>query len=136
MYETPANRFVAGFVGDNTVFDGIVADTSADQCTVVLPCGTQLRGLNVNAAQESSAAQACIRPERIAVHTPSSRPTDNCIEASVRDIIYFGDHLRLRCAVCAQTDACVKIPISGKAAPQAGQTVWLHLPPEHLRIYL
>lgn len=136
LYETPANRFVASFVGDNSVFNGIVSATAGAQCDVRLPCGTTLGGLNVNAAANASPVQACIRPERIVVHLTEAQPCDNSIQAQVGDVIYFGDHLRLRCTLPGQADATVKIPLSSNAVPQPGQAAWLHLPPEHLRIYL
>jgi putative spermidine/putrescine transport system ATP-binding protein len=132
LYETPANHFVAGFVGDNTVFDGTVAATRDGQCDLRLACGTVLSGLNVNAA----AVHACIRPERIEVHPADASPGANSLQAKVGDVIYFGDHLRLRCALPGQVDATVKIALSSPTVPQSGQTVWLRLPPEHLRIYL
>ncbi|WP_114972077.1 ABC transporter ATP-binding protein [Rhodoferax ferrireducens] len=136
LYETPVNRFVAGFVGDNTIFEGLVTANAGTQCHVNLPCGTQLGGLNVNAAMAPQAVQACIRPERIVVSLASEKPSDNSIQAVVGDVIYFGDHLRLRCTLPGQADATVKIPLSSNAIPQVGQAAWLHLPPEHLRIYL
>ena len=136
LYETPANRFVAGFVGDNTVVEGVVSALSGSQCDVRLPCGTTLSGLNVNTAKSTSAVQACIRPERIVVHLGDAKPSHNSLQATVGDVIYFGDHLRLRCTLQGQAEATVKIPLSSNAIPQAGQNAWLHLPPEHLRIYL
>ena len=136
LYEAPVNRFVAGFVGDNSIFEGTVSAAADAQCDVQMPCGTRLTGLNVNAATSGSPVQACIRPERIVVHLANARPCDNSIQVTVDDVIYFGDHLRLRCTLPSQAEATVKIPLSANAIPQPGQTVWLHLPPEHLRIYL
>lgn len=136
LYETPVNRFVAGFVGDNTVFNGQVAATTGKRCDVRLSCGAVLSGLNVNGAVSPNPVQACIRPERIAVHLGSDKPADNSLAVTVIDVIYFGDHLRLLCSLPGQVEATVKIPLSAHAIPQSGQTAWLHLPPEHLRIYL
>jgi putative spermidine/putrescine transport system ATP-binding protein len=136
LYETPVNRFVAGFVGDNTIFEGLVTANAGQQCSVHLPCGTTLDGLNVNAATSEQPVQACIRPERIVVSLANEKPGANSIQAVVGDVIYFGDHLRLRCTLPGQADATVKIPLSSNAVPQSGQAAWLHLPPEHLRIYL
>jgi putative spermidine/putrescine transport system ATP-binding protein len=136
LYEAPVNRFVAGFVGDNAVVEGVVSAVAGSQCDVRLACGAVLRGLNVNAAASTNPVQACIRPERFAVHLGNEKPGDNSIQATVADVIYFGDHLRLRCTLAGQTDATVKIPLSANEVPQPGQAVWLHLPPEHLRIYL
>jgi putative spermidine/putrescine transport system ATP-binding protein len=136
LYETPVNRFVAGFVGDNTVFNGLLASTNGNQCEVRLPDGTALVGLNVNGAVSNNPVQACIRPERIGVHLGADKPCDNSLAVTVIDVIYFGDHLRLLCALPSQAEATVKIPLSAHAIPQPGHTAWLHLPPEHLRIYL
>jgi putative spermidine/putrescine transport system ATP-binding protein len=136
LYETPVNRFVASFVGDNTVLDGQVSATEGKACSVQLPCGSALTGVNVNQAVASSPVKACIRPERIHVHFASDRPAANCLQASVDDVIYFGDHLRLRCKVASQAEATVKIALTSQAVPQPGNQVWLHLPPEHLRVYL
>ena len=136
LYETPNNRFVAGFVGDNTVFDGVVTDTQDKACSVQFPCGNHFTGINVNAAAKGGKVQACIRPERIHAHFATDRPSANCLQAKVDDVIYFGDHLRLRCKVANQLEATVKIALASQTVPAQGDQVWLHLPPEHLRIYL
>jgi putative spermidine/putrescine transport system ATP-binding protein len=136
LYETPSNRFVAGFVGDNTVFDGQVSHAQGGHCSVQFPDGSAVTGINVNGASVTSKVQACIRPERIHAHFAADRPADNCISATVDDVIYFGDHLRLRCRIAKQPEATVKIALSSQTIPAPGDQVWLHLPPEHLRIYL
>jgi putative spermidine/putrescine transport system ATP-binding protein len=101
-----------------------------------LPCGATLGGMNINAAVSTNAVQACIRPERIVVHQTEHKPCDNSLLATLADVIYFGDHLRLRCTLPGQAEATIKVPLSGNVVPTPGQSVWLHLPPEHLRIYL
>jgi putative spermidine/putrescine transport system ATP-binding protein len=136
LYETPNNRFVAGFVGDNTVFDGLVTHTQGKECGVQFPCGSQFTGINVNAAANGGKVQACIRPERIQAHFAADRPSTNCLQATVDDVIYFGDHLRLRCKVAKQAEATVKIALASQTLPAPGDQVWLHLPQEHLRVYL
>jgi putative spermidine/putrescine transport system ATP-binding protein len=136
LYETPNNRFVAGFVGDNTVFDGLVTHTQGKECSVQFPCGSSFTGVNVNAAANGGKVQACIRPERIQAHFAADRPSTNCLQATVDDVIYFGDHLRLRCKVAKQAEATVKIALASQTLPAPGDQVWLHLPQEHLRVYL
>src|SRR5438105_7347120 len=39
MYERPANRFVAGFIGDSTVLEGTVRAADSERCGIVLPDG-------------------------------------------------------------------------------------------------
>lgn len=135
LYETPVNRFVASFVGDNTALEGRVVETAGTDAIVALPDGTRLRGLNVNGAAAGDAVQCCVRPERIEVlEHDSPSPDGNVIDAVLDDVIYFGDHLRLRCRRPGGTEVTAKRPLSQR--PHApGDTLRLHLPAAHLRCY-
>jgi len=129
LYEEPANRFVASFVGDNTVLEGLYSEED----TVLLADGVRLHGRTMLPCVPNQTAYASIRPERIALSTSSQ--STNILEATLRDVIYFGDHLRLRCTLDKQPEISVKVPLEHADKLQAGSTVKLHLPPEHLRIY-
>jgi putative spermidine/putrescine transport system ATP-binding protein len=145
MYEAPANRFVAGFIGDNTTLRGTVcavqSDPGTDRCDIVLADGRVLIGMNVNGAAVGAAVEACIRPERIAIQ-PDTRAESvpgraNMLPAQVRGVIYFGDHLRLLCAVGdGQPHATVKLPLSVPYVPETGHRIWLEFPTEFTRIYV
>jgi putative spermidine/putrescine transport system ATP-binding protein len=143
LYEAPANRFVAGFVGDETVLTGVigagagsfVSTSSAPGCEFILPGGECWQALNVNAAPPGAAVIASIRPERIAAHFTRPAASTNVLRATVVDMIYFGDHQRLRCEIAGQALATAKLPLRGGPPPQPGQDVWLHFPPGHLRVY-
>jgi putative spermidine/putrescine transport system ATP-binding protein len=135
LYETPANRFVAGFVGDSTQLVGTVGTAGTHSAELVLASGERLAGVNVNGALPGAAVVASVRPERVqALFTPPDN-AGNTLKAAVNDVIYFGDHLRLRCAVAGQAPATVKLPLSSGEQPVAGQTVWLHFPTAYLRLY-
>jgi putative spermidine/putrescine transport system ATP-binding protein len=136
MYEAPANRFVAGFIGDSTVIKGTVRAADEERCGIVLPDGRVLTGLNVNGAAVGQQVEACIRPERIALHEQSATDRGNVLQARVAGVIYFGDHLRLLCSVGeGQAEATVKLPLAGGAPPRPGDAVWLEFPAELTRIY-
>lgn len=134
LYETPANRFVAGFVGDNSVLEARVIQNNGETCEVQLADGTYLNGINVNHAQVGDQVQCSVRPERIAV-VDALHPGGNRVAATISDVIYFGDHLRLRCVVPEQPELSVKVPLQHLGHMEAGQTVHLHMPATHLRIY-
>lgn len=134
LYETPANRFVAGFVGDNSVLDARVIQNNGDTAEVQLADGTHLHGVNVNHAQVGDTVQCSVRPERIAV-VDAAHTGGNRVSAIINDVIYFGDHLRLRCQMPEQPEMSVKVPLQHLGHMQAGQTVHLHLPASHLRVY-
>jgi putative spermidine/putrescine transport system ATP-binding protein len=79
---------------------------------------------------------ACVRPERVSL-LAGDAAAPNALRASVSDLIYFGDHVRVRCAVGKQEDCFVKIALNDKALPDlaAGTPVWLGIEPERLRIF-
>ncbi|MET3444001.1 putative spermidine/putrescine transport system ATP-binding protein [Variovorax paradoxus] len=138
LYEKPSNRFVAGFVGDNTVLKGQLS-RAGEHAEMTLPDGRVLNGLNVNAAAAGAAVEACIRPERVVLHRRPDANGANMLSAEVARVIYFGDHLRLLCSVGGgQAEATVKLPLTGldgAAAPQAGESVALEFPIAHARMY-
>jgi putative spermidine/putrescine transport system ATP-binding protein len=134
LYDTPANRFVAGFVGDNTVLDGVVVDSTGSECTVRLPSGCRVTGVDVNGAEPGAQVRCCIRPERLELTSVLNQV--NTFEATVEDVIYFGDHLRLRCTVPGQPDAMVKFSLGRHDAPARGEAVLLYAAQEHLRVYV
>ena len=134
LYEAPSNRFVASFVGDNTVLDGVVVGSAGAACVVGLANGVRMTGVNVNGASPGDPVRCCIRPERIELTGVLNQA--NTFEATVADVIYFGDHLRLRCEVPGQPDATVKLPLGTHVVPARGETIFLYAAEEYLRIYL
>jgi putative spermidine/putrescine transport system ATP-binding protein len=147
LYEAPATRFVAGFVGDSTQLAGTIAarephDAADDARVQVVPGVAPLAARNVDRLAPGAAAVACIRPERIEAHfAPPPADVTNVVPARVADVVYFGDHLRLRCALdgvattATDGDATVKLPLGHRVPAHTGAPVWLRLPPEHLRVY-
>ncbi len=132
LYETPVNRFVASFVGDGTVLDGQISAVDGNNCSVRLSNGVQLQGVNVNQCKVADTVQCSVRPERLQVADAAG---PNTFEARMLDLIYFGDHLRVRCEVAGQEAATIKMALAHAALPQPGQTFQVYAPPEHLRVY-
>jgi putative spermidine/putrescine transport system ATP-binding protein len=130
MYERPANRFVAGFIGDSTVLEGKRGTNGA----IEIAGGQALAGTAVDAGAAGTPIHACIRPERIVLHGELNGA--NTLPAQVASVIYYGDHLRLMCTLAAtQSPATVKLPLSSGAAPRVGDAVWLEFPEAYLRLY-
>ena len=138
LYETPSNRFVASFVGDNAVLDATVCAAQGDDCEVVLPGGARLHGINVNRASVGAPVQCSVRPERITLADAAraAQPGGNTLAAQVVAVIYFGDHLRLRCQMDSTHGVRVKLSLHHSDVPTPGHTVYLHAPPQHMRVYL
>lgn len=85
LYERPATRFVADFIGSTNMFDGVVAD---DRTGVVLPTGT-LAAAEVGDRTEGSPVSASLRPEKVRCGGDPS-PGAAVHEGRVRDVQFFG----------------------------------------------
>jgi len=97
LYDEPESAFVARFVGQNNELAGVVTSMEGQRCIVRTRAGLIIRCRIVGSARVSDAVVATIRPELIALD--SSRTESNSFAAVVQDIIYHGDHFRVRIAL-------------------------------------
>ena len=92
IYEAPANRFVADFIGNVNLLDGKVVEAAGDH--VVVACADMRHRIEPGATlAPGSAVSIALRPEkiRIAPDAPGdSGPGPNRVRGTVRDIAYFG----------------------------------------------
>jgi putative spermidine/putrescine transport system ATP-binding protein len=134
LYETPCNRFVAGFVGDSNQFPGTVLAVEGDLCQVELAGGVQLRGLNVQGLAAGAPCVVAMRPERV---LPGAGGGVNPFQAVAVDEVYFGDHVRLRCRLDGGDTFFVKMPLAADAGAHApGTRIPLRIDPGHVRVFL
>jgi putative spermidine/putrescine transport system ATP-binding protein len=99
--------------------------------------GTRLTGRNIGGARAGTPAVACIRPERMKLAAGVSRPGTNTLAGEALGLIYFGDHVRMRCGLPEQDECFVKVPLGTQAldAFAPGVPVALEFAPEHLRVF-
>jgi putative spermidine/putrescine transport system ATP-binding protein len=139
LYEAPCNEFVANFIGESNRLRGTIEQTQGDFCDIRLADGTRVSGLNVAKAKPGSEAIACIRPERmkLTAMAGSDRPGANALAGEAKSLIYFGDHVRMRCGVREQDECFVKVPLGtdALAAFAPGAPIALEFAPEHLRVF-
>src|SRR5206468_1047068 len=65
MYESPANAFVARFIGENNRLDGTLDSDEAGRCTIRLAGGGALSGVLVEPVPRGAAVCVSLRPERV-----------------------------------------------------------------------
>lgn len=95
IYERPANRFVADFIGQTNLLEGTVADAD----TVVLANGARVAAASTHAAGTKVALS--LRPERAKVsHRVADTPADGMgLDGSVSGVTYLGNALVYRVAL-------------------------------------
>lgn len=94
IYEFPANRFVAGFIGAVNQFEGRALEQHDDLLTVYCEAGeVELRVLAAQAVAPGTPVAIVVRPEkvRITAVTAGPPPGDNCLRGPVEEIAYLGD---------------------------------------------
>jgi spermidine/putrescine transport system ATP-binding protein len=136
LYEYPATRFVANFIGTSNILTGrlerkgdawALAGLGPDQRVVVTDAGQAAHGEEVDLA---------VRPEKMvlrAEHDPP--PPDRCaLRATVTEVVYLGTSTQYRTV----TDGGAAVAVyrqNTSATPGAevltGQVGWLEWPPEH-----
>ena len=122
LYEEPENAFVAQFIGENNRLTGVVKSVDGSQCTVAIDGGGEVAAAAINIDGAGSRTTLSLRPESVRIDPPADGYPDR-FDARIEEIIYMGDHVRVRVNVCAHDDFIVKVPRSREApALEVGQT--------------
>ncbi len=114
VYERPATRFVAGFVGTSNLLSGAVAEA------IVGRPGT-----------------FTVRPEKIHLNDPDTEPEEDEVDAlgRIREVVYIGPDTRYHVALDAGAELIVTrqniATTSTEALAQQGRAVRLHWKRQH-----
>jgi putative spermidine/putrescine transport system ATP-binding protein len=93
LYDRPANRFVAGFIGESNFLQGEVSGVDGREIAV------RIGGMRVVATARGSTATGtavtlAVRPEKIGFRdsrAPAHEPRLNTLDAVVRDVTFVGE---------------------------------------------
>jgi putative spermidine/putrescine transport system ATP-binding protein len=121
LYERPANRFVAGFVGRSTFIEGVVeaGGRFRSQGGLDLRCTTTVIG----------AASLALRPERVACAAIALSGMDNDLPGVVEFVSYLGAMIDLHVRVSPAERIIAQIPNRADVrVPLAGEPVHVGWP--------
>jgi len=136
LYEHPATRFVANFIGTSNVLTGrlerkggawALAGFGPDERVLVAEAGQ---------AREGDEVELAVRPEKVVLRAEQDPPPPDrsALRARVTEVVYLGTSTQYRTV----TDAGQAIAVyrqNASATPGAdvltGQVGWLEWPPEH-----
>ncbi len=91
IYETPATRFVADFIGNVNLMDGTLDVDDTDHCIIGTADCKHYVGHGITGT-EGMAVTVALRPEKI--HLTRQQPADpfNTVRGTVKEMSYFGSH--------------------------------------------
>ena len=126
IYEHPATRFVAEFIGRMNFFGARV--TAAD--TVQLANGESFSVPVPDAIAQRTGVHLAIRPERARI-SAAHPPSGFALPGTVKQVLYLGSTREFHLVLDGGEKALVETPNDGNApAFEAGARVWLGAPAE------
>jgi spermidine/putrescine transport system ATP-binding protein len=134
IYERPASRFVADFIGETNLLPVRILGVSGGIAAVALPCGATAGG-RAGAAVAGTDATLAVRPERITIGssddaTPSlkagaddlARPSGRVaagLDGTLTEAVYLGSATQYVVALPDGTRVTVRRPATASKAPLA-----------------
>ncbi|MET9225213.1 ABC transporter ATP-binding protein [Lentzea sp. NPDC003310] len=92
VYERPATRFVAGFIGTSNILDAEVSGVDGRLVSLTAPGATNLRAKFSGSVAHGKKVAATVRPEKVHLFNESAEPpTGWCVLTGVvQDVVYTG----------------------------------------------
>jgi len=141
LYEAPASRFVADFLGESNFIDGaVVGAPTAGRWLVRALGGLEFLGVGAVPLEAGQLVTAAVRPEKL---VPMEGPAGvlppgavNTCKGTVEEVIYVGDATRYRIALGPDGALTVKVPNRlGLRQHAEGDTVALTWSPDETRLF-
>ena len=134
IYEHPATRFVAGFIGTSNLIAGAVTRLDGDRAIIeISPEERIIVPVADRAVSPGSQLELTVRPEKIDL-TTARPPGEGCaLRGTVAEVVYLGTSTNFSVSTTAGSDIVVFQQNSASAADVAarGDSVWLSWQPEH-----
>ena len=110
LYEEPVNSFVAEFIGENNTFSGQVTDISGGKCKVKLDSGSEIMSNPIRVNSKGEKTIVSLRPERAIINPENNM--ENKHKGKIEEVIYHGDHTRVRLNLLGNKEFILKVPNS------------------------
>jgi putative spermidine/putrescine transport system ATP-binding protein len=135
LYDNPATRFVAGFIGDSDFLPCEVLAALSGRATIRLGDLT-VEGIPVYRGATIGKGDLMLRPERISL-LRTKPVTGSALRAAVRDVTFLGSHVHVAASTSAGRDVAVRLPFGDEniGSLVRGDTIWLGFDPMHARVF-
>lgn len=130
LYEFPASRFVADFIGSVNLFECTLTEQrNAGIRVACSEAGCDLVAGTAPAAQSGAPVWLAVRPEKIKILADgaSAAPGDNCLDARLREVSYLGDNSIYHLELVSGKPVRVTAPNIGRVAAPMGSGERLRL---------
>jgi ABC-type Fe3+/spermidine/putrescine transport system ATPase subunit len=135
VYERPQTPFVEDFLGRILRFRGTVTERQPDYQVVEFD---GLKNVQVRVSEGAEHATVgkkvlvAVRPEDVRVERDHASGRGNVIPCDIENVLHLGREYEL---VLRVADRVCTITVPRESGSKPGQTIGLHLPAEHLRVW-
>ena len=131
LYERPANRFVAGFIGTSNIIHGTVGEVTTDGAKVEASSDEIVVVPLREPVSVGGEIAATIRPEKMRMTL--ERPTSGCrLRAAVSEIVYLGTSTNYTVKTVVGELVVFALNAGDELiAPERGDEVWVGWPLHH-----
>lgn len=135
IYDAPASRFVASFIGTCNLLTGTVVDSGGSR-TVVVPGLGPIAASGANDRGVGSGVTIALRPERIDLSV--ARPSGPAVRGTIGERVFLGDEWTFHVLVAHDLTITVRVSTTeigaSLAAVADGDEVWLTWAGESARV--
>ena len=127
IYDHPAERFVADFIGDTNFLDAELLSVEGEKAHVRLPSGAQIAARAAEGGARTGPVTLAVRPE----HATLAAADDALLPGTLADVVYFGTDTQFH----VETDGGGRFVIRRQNQPDqvqaaaAGDRVGVQFPP-------
>lgn len=109
LYSNPANKFVAGFVGNSNFLPAVVESVSDHAIAVRLPDGTQIRNVRANVpVRPDEKGVILVRPEDLHLHAGAPAQGAAAFAIEIRDTTYLGETMQVLAATMWKQEISIR----------------------------
>jgi ABC-type Fe3+/spermidine/putrescine transport system ATPase subunit len=94
LYDEPATRFVADFIGESNFIEGVVQQVDGVATTVAASGLGELRAPHRSGIGNGAAVALTVRPEKIFAAEDGIAPEMNAVDGTVADVVFVGEMRR------------------------------------------
>ena len=134
IYEHPATKFVAGFIGTSNLFSGTVHEVSGGTAVIVAgPDERILVPVPGGGATPGGELELTVRPEKMSLSTQPPGGSECAVRGVVTEVVYLGTSTNYNVRTSTGSDVTVFTQNATSADDLAvrGDSVWLSWEPRH-----
>jgi spermidine/putrescine transport system ATP-binding protein len=134
IYERPATKFVAGFIGTSNLFAGRVHEVSEGNAVIVAgPDERILVPVPGDHCTPGRELELTVRPEKMGISTQAPRGSACAVRGIVTEVVYLGTstNYNVRTSTGADVTVFTQNATSADDLAVRGDSVWLSWEPRH-----